>query len=438
MKKKMFKGLGLSLCAMLLLAGCSCKKEEAPDTTANINNPTGEIVSGLREDVTSITLKEIYDELKAVNGNEVAANKLLDIIADLVLTGDWEDRYEAKAQEKLQKFVDDEAYKVDGVFNEELLVKTLKAQLYNIGTCADQTYGPIYDQDGKIEKYLNCDYSDYVAKALNVEIITELLNEKYIYDKVMVDKENILTTKKARLVEYVSISYSGDEEEDEVIEHIAQAVTELAAENSTKKLTDIADAWTNKKIEELLEEKAKINTKEDANGSIMKDFTDGYTRSVDEGERVKKQEIYASSNYDKLVITSDSKDILNSTLVERILSDNVLSTNARKTILINGSYYLIAPWAGDKVTSTDIRIKDASNSKYYIVKVDVINEDDLEDDSKEAKALVYEAVKVLATNTTLVSDSVNYYLEKYKDKIGVYDEEIYNYLKTQYSDIFVD
>ena len=44
----------------------------------------------------------------------------------------------------------------------------------------------------------------------------------------------------------------------------------------------------------------------------------------------------------------------------------------------------------------------------------------------------------MAKNTTLVSDSLEYYLEQYKDQIGVHDEEIYNYLKAQYEDIFVD
>ena len=52
--------------------------------------------------------------------------------------------------------------------------------------------------------------------------------------------------------------------------------------------------------------------------------------------------------------------------------------------------------------------------------------------------MVYDAVKVLSTNTSLVGNSLNYYLEKYKDSISVHDEEIYVYLKTQYSDIFVD
>ena len=47
-------------------------------------------------------------------------------------------------------------------------------------------------------------------------------------------------------------------------------------------------------------------------------------------------------------------------------------------------------------------------------------------------------MKLLATNTSLVSDSTKYYLEQYKNVISVHDEEVYNYLKAQYSSIFVD
>ena len=430
MKKRMFKGLGLSLCAMLLLAGCSYKKED-PSTKANISNPSAEIVSGLKDGVDSITLQKLYDDLKAANGNSVAATRMMQIVSDIVLSDQtWKDRYDAKVEEKLSALTKSDDYKANGVFDEELLVKALKAQTYNV-TCTNNTYGPTYDEDGEVEEYMVCDYSDYVGKALKASILHELLNEKYIYDKVMVDKTNILSTKKARLVEYIALGYASDDEEDEVIAHIVEAIKDLSAENSEVTLKDIADAWTQEQIENIEEEYNKIYTSDDSNGSIMQDFTDGYTRLPEEGLEVKKQEVYNETNYDKVVITSDSSSILNTTLVERLLSENVLSTTAKKTIEINGSYYLVAPWAGNSIDSSDIRIKDSTNSKYYIVKVDVINNESTAD-------MIYEAVKILATNSTLVSDSVNYYLDQNKNNIRIYDEEIYNYLKTQYKDIFVD
>ena len=429
--KKILKGAGLSLCAMLLLAGCSCKKETV-DTKANISNGTENILSGLKDNVNSITLQKLYDDLKSSKGNTTAANKLIEIVSNLVLTdAKWQARYDAKVEERLTKLAQSDEYKKDGVFSEELLVKTLKSKLYNVTCEVNGTYGPTYTVDGEIDDYMICDYSDYINKSLKINVLTELLNEKYVYDKVMVDKTNILATKKARVVEYVTISYQDDTEEDKVIEHIVDAIASLSAENSTETLEGIAKSWTDKKIEEIEERYAKINTSDDKSGSIMSEFTDGYTITAEDGLEAKKQEIYNTKNYDKVVITSDSSDILNATLVEKLLSENVLSDAAKKVVKINGSYYLVAPWAGDSIDSSDIRIKDATNKKYYIVKVDVINNESSED-------MVYDAVKVLATNTSLVSDSVNYYLEQHKNDINIYDEEIYNYLKTQYADIFVD
>ena len=98
---------------------------------------------------------------------------------------------------------------------------------------------------------------------------------------------------------------------------------------------------------------------------------------------------------------------------------------------------MVSPLAGANIDEDDVRITDKTNSKYYIIKVDKVTYD--KDETDEDKlALVYDAVKVLSTNTSLVGKSLNYYLEKYKDSISVHDEEIYVYLKTQYSDIFVD
>ncbi len=427
--KKAFKGVGLSLCAMLLFAGCSCKKEEL-DTKANINNSKDTFVSGLKDGVVSTPLQTLYDDLKSSTGNSVAADKLLELISEKVLSdAKWQQRYEDKVKDKLMELTKKEEYQTNGIFDEEKLVKNLN--IYgDVVVCQDNTYGPTYSS-GIIDEYMVCDYTKYIDKSLKMSVLAELLNEKYVYDKVMVDKANILTTKKARMVEYVSIGYSDDTEESELITHIVESIKELEKEDTTLTLEKIASNWTDKKIQKVVENFEKINTVDDKNGAIMNEFTNGYTQSAETGLEKKKKEIYDVSNYQKVVITSDSSDILNSTLVERILSENVLSTTSNKTIKINNGYYLVAPWAGTNIDSTDLRIKDSSKSKYYIVKVDVINSDSNDE-------MKYEAVKILAKNTSLVGDSISYYLEQYKNDIKVYDEEIYKYFKTQYSDIFVD
>lgn len=442
--KKSLKGLSLSLCAVLLLAGCSCNKDNKDNSVnANIKDGSSSLVSGLTEGTESITLQAIYDDLKAETGNEVAAKKLLDIIASGVLSDPtWQDRYEEKVQEKLMELTKNDSYKVNGEFSEELLVASLKSKLYNI-TCGTTApiYGPTYkteDRDGVsvsvVDKNLLCNYDDYVEKALRLDVLNELLKEKYVYDKVLADKPNLLTTKKIRLVEYVSIDSSLDYSFD----FITEAAKKLSEENSTTTLESIKTEWENKLLSELMTKYNKISTKDDANGTIFQEFTNSYSYSKEEGLKLKKEEILNGKYYDKVVISSDSKDILNTTLVERILSENVLNEAAEKTFEINGSYYLVSPLAGTNIDASDIRITDTTNKKYYLVKVDVITIDTDSTENIEEDETIYDAVKVLASNSTLVSDYVNYYLDQNKNDISVHDDEVYAYLKTQYKNIFVD
>ncbi len=436
--KKTIKFVGISLCGLALLSGCTNKGNN--EVKANISNGNESVLEGLNSDVKDLTLQNIYDTLKANSANETVANKLIEIVSELVLNNDtWKARYNEKVEEKILELAKSDSYKdSNGVFNEELLVKTLKSQLYNV-TCEVDKYGPTYTDSTKtvIDDYTLCDYTDYVNKTMKVEILTELLKEKYVYDKVLKDKSTMIDTKKTRIVEYITLDGSNKD----AFKFITEAVEKLKAENSTATLETIRDEWTAKLIKEVEDKYNKINTIDDKDGAILKEFTNEFSYSKEEGLRLKKKSVYDGTYYNKQTINNDNKDILNTTLVERILSDNVLEENAKKTLKINGKYYLVSPLAGSNVQDKDIRITDASSStkKYYLVCVETLpTYADLSDQEKETNEKVYEAVKLLATNTSLVSDSTKYYLEQYKNVINVHDEEVYNYLKAQYSSIFVD
>ena len=144
--KKMIKGLGVSLCAMLLLAGCS---KDNNSVKANISNGEENFVSGLKEDIHSFTLQDVYDELKASSANEAVADKLIDLLGDKILLADttWKSRYDSKIIEKLVELTKSETYFKNGKFDEELLVSTLNSQLYSV-TCPQGT-------DGTLEYFYN-------------------------------------------------------------------------------------------------------------------------------------------------------------------------------------------------------------------------------------------------------------------------------------------
>ena len=418
--KKTIKGLGLSLCAVLLLAGCSCKKDEDNSVKANINNGESALLSNLGEGTKNYTLQEIYDELKSSYANETVANKLIEILGDKLLLSDpdWKDRYDTKVLERLKALTEDSSYFKNGEFDEELLVASLNSKLYSV-TCGAS------DGVEKLEE-LKCNYDNYVNKALKVEVINELLKEKYVYDSVFKEKANILTSKKTRLVEYLAISTS----EEEASEFINDAVKSLK-EDANVTLDSLATNWKNKMLANLQKEYDKIGTKEDANGSIMQSFTGDYTYDRGVGLKLKQKEIENKNYYSRVIVNSDNKDILNSTLIERILSENIVDAAAEKTYEMNGNRYVVNPLADSNIDERDIVIKDTSNGLYYLVKVEVV-------DSESKDDLVYDAVKVLATNTTLVGDYLNYFVEQNKASISVHDEEVYEYLKTLYPTIFVD
>lgn len=420
--KKIRRGLGLSLCAVLLLAGCSCSNEEDSSVKANISNGDVKLVTGAGEDAKVYDLQAVYDQLKSTAANEVVADKLIEILGDNILFSDandptWKTRYDAKVIEKLEAMTKESAYMLNGEFSEELLKTTLNYQLYDI-TCTDGE-----DLTDGVES-LKCDYTNYVNKALKVDIINELLKEKYVYDEVLKNKTNLFTSKKVRYVEYLAIDSSNEDAQ----KFIEEAIEKLIAENSTETLKTIAESWEAKLVADLTKKYETLNTSEDASGSTMQDFTNSYTYDPSVGYEIKKKAIEDVNYYEESIVTSDNKGILNTTLIERILSENIVKENVSdKTHKINGKYYVVNPLADSSIDEKDIIIK--ADGKYYLISVEVL--------TKESDRS-YEAVKVLATNSTLVNEYLNYYLEQSKEIISVHDEEVYEYLKTLYPTIFVD
>ena len=243
----------------------------------------------------------------------------------------------------------------------------------------------------------------------------------------MEEKENLFSTKKVRLVEYLTI----DSTNEDALDFIHEWVEKLSEENSTVTLEKIAEEWEKKLIADLVEKRDSIGKNKDANGAIMKDFTNGYKYSVQEGFEIKEKAIKDASYFESAIITNDKKDILNSTLVSRILSDNIVveTGTTNKSYEINGKHYVVNPLADANINERDIVIKDTTNNKYYLIRVEVVT---------KTSADEYRGIEVMAQNNTLVSDYLNYYLEQNKDSISVHDEEVYEYLKTLYPTIFAD
>ena len=72
--KKTFKNLSLPLCAILLLAGCSCNKDVDDLVKADITGGKTQLVTGAKDDAKVYSLQDIYNELKKSAANEVVAD----------------------------------------------------------------------------------------------------------------------------------------------------------------------------------------------------------------------------------------------------------------------------------------------------------------------------------------------------------------------------
>ena len=109
----------------------------------------------------------------------------------------------------------------------------------------------------------------------------------------------------------------------------------------------------------------------------------------------------------------------------------------------NGKRYLTSPLTESNSTDADsVVYYDSSSKTYYIVEInDVITNSALErksDDSEEVaaskKARALEVAYEMTTTSNYEKNSTVYYLKN--AKLSYHDEDVYNYIKTNYPDVF--
>ena len=130
--KKITKMFSIVMLSSFILVGCN---DEAITRNANISDQESMLVEGLNTDISNVKLQTIYETLKKSNQNR-ALNLLVEIIAKKEINFELEENqnwYEKEVNKLMkEKFIDNATYKVDNLFSEELVVKYLKSELYNI------------------------------------------------------------------------------------------------------------------------------------------------------------------------------------------------------------------------------------------------------------------------------------------------------------------
>lgn len=443
--RKGLKVLSMSLLlSTLFVAGCSCNKDDKANVS-RMDNSGDALLNGLSDQASNYTLLDVYNALIANNnGNTAVANKLVEIIAEEVLEfknneKPWKGRYEALVKEKLQEVAEADTYLVKGEFSEQYFVESLRADGYNI-TCANNVeYGT--------PNSLKCDYTAYINKNIRVDVLSTLLKQKYILEETLEERKNVLTNKKIRDVEYFTITSSLDSEYEDfsardfirgVKDRIAKKeVVNFSGENGIEK--ELKD-----KLKEIVKaEKDKIGTSSDYSQSIAAEYTNNYTQDVSVGYNAKLDAIDEVEYAFSKLISSDSEDasVVSASITSTLLSitDPDSDDFKRKVVSVNDGtntyYYLVNANAGATVDASDVLLSETSDSSAYtysIVRFRVINADTTDETD------IYNAVKLLASESTLGNGALAHYIEEKKDVISVYDDEVKAYLQTLYPDLFAE
>ena len=154
-----FKLILSCLCLSVILCGCSKKNIDtyADVSGANValNNSKGDV----------LTVGEVYDYIRKNDDEEISKNIMKKIIRSELDFNDSNivDLYKKYLNEKfMDTFVESETYNYDGEFSEELVVKYLRSESYEI-SCGSDVESYLDSQ------YFTCDYSDYIEKELNYD-----------------------------------------------------------------------------------------------------------------------------------------------------------------------------------------------------------------------------------------------------------------------------
>ena len=407
-----------------LVAGCSCKKENI-DTFANVSNDNSSISTGRGE---SLTVGEMYSYILENQKDQVAQNVVLPMLEKQINLSDTDmlTLYKRYLNEYFTKtFVENDSYKVNGKFNENLLVEYLRSESYDIA-CGTGINSGMLDNSK-----FSCDYSDYIKKEVNYDIYMKMLKVKYILS----EKSNLIDKNDARRVTYYMIEKGSND--NEVREKLEQYVTSMEEnyastdETLVKNINDIAEIKRKEDLAEIKKQYDYISTSQDSSSGytyLNKFTTCGDMRcSIEDGKEYQDNLIMKKDYVVTSVVIKDNTEILYESARGLLFSDNVEDYLYKIGSGNNEAYYLMAP---AYISSGDQRINDiihfdSSTNKYYLAIIEVI-------DSNSSFA---DKVAVAELLINKVSDSTIYDYCFEKLDVKIYDKAIKEYFETKYGKI---
>lgn len=416
----MAKNKLIACCVLLssILLGCSCNKSNV-DTYANVSYDDQVVSTG-----NKLTIGDVYDYIVNNEGSEISTILINKIIKEKI---DFDDStisalYKKYLNEYFETtFLEADAYKYNGEFDEELFVKYLKSESYNIN-CGEGYNSGLLDNSK-----FTCDYNDFIEKEINYDIYLKILKIQYLLD----NESHLIDKNMVRKLTYYKISKgSNDNDVREQLEAHVASIKEnynSTEESTVKSIEDIANLKRKADLDKIAEEYSYLSTAEDSNNSSFKYLnkftTCGEKRcSIEKGKEYQDNLIMETDYYTTSIVTKSDTQVLYEEIREILFSENVENYFYK----IGDKNYLMSPAyaSNNDKRINDIILFDNASSNYYLATVDIINTQSSNED------------KILAAEVLLdkISDStvINYCFENLD--IEIYDKNIKEMFISKYGE----
>lgn len=415
---KSIKKACLFLCFGLLVGATGCTSNKTAHTKANISTSEEKITSGN----SFLTAGEIYDYIRENNDSQISQLLINEIMKKSLFSGDDAEKYKSLYKKYLNEyftttFTENSTYQYDEKFDEDILVKYLKSESYNISCDGTVT-------EGLDTTYFSCDYSDYISKEVNYNIYTKMLKIKYILD----EKTSLFDKSKARKIYYYTQARDSSYTMRATFEDYLKTIKDnydTDGKDVIDSLKEIGDLLKTKDLEKITTEYNKISTYDDNSSftNLQKYTTCGTKRcSIVEGKKYQEDLILEKEYVKEEIVIKTNTTVLFENARNALFSDSI-NDNLYE---VGNKKFMISPsFDGYSEANINDAVIYDGNGNYYLIVVETINSNSTNFDDKVA-------VAELLIDTVSDSTVVEHYISS--TNLEIYDKQIREYFVNKYGD----
>ena len=346
------------------------------------------------------TFQSVYEKLRE-NNEETIINKLVSFVKNEEVNIENIELIELYDEILIdlfkEKVVDNKDYFTNSKFDEDKASTLLKSKGFNIICGGETSYDVGYD--------LNCNFDSYIESVLIPMANEIILTVKFISTQ----RVNMIESYKVREIQYIKFDSNLKGSKVDTFNFIKEIVNDLDS-SYFEDFKAVEAVFKNNELIELYEDFTKITsptsstymealTKYSKCGDRLCDVFDGYQYRIDE--------INSNSIIDSLIINKDYKDFSQNILTS-LFSDDF----GDKLVEINGEKYLTSHLSNkDDLKKSDSILFDSSTNQFYLIKVNVLDIENVERDLYKA---AYNLNEMVSFKTVMAHFLKNYEVESYE------------------------